>query len=151
MVRSILFVKVWNKGILNLLWMVQSTLIFLIMIDCSPCCASSGHLRSFKLLPGCCRPSSLLRILGTYSVFYSNAFMSEKFLLSCFVYYETYLIALKMAVDFFLFPRCFLHSEFVFRHEWHLVYVVTVFFFCSNTTSSGCVKWLFHFFPCEVM
>lgn len=102
---------------------------FPIMIDCSPCCASSGHLRSFKLLPGCCRLSSLLRILGTYSVFYSNAFMSEKFLLSCFVYYETYLIALKMAVDFFLFPRCFLHSEFVFRHEWHLVYVVSVFFF----------------------
>lgn len=102
---------------------------FPIMIDCSPCCASSGHLRSFKLLPGCCRLSSLLRILGTYSIFYSSAFMSEKFLLSCFVYYETYLIALKMAVDFFLFPRCFLHSEFVFRHEWHLVYVVSVFFF----------------------
>lgn len=80
---------------------------FPIMIDCSPCCASSGHLRSFKLLPGCCRLSSLLRILGTYSIFYSSAFMSEKFLLSCFVYYETYLIALKMAVDFFSFQGAF--------------------------------------------
>lgn len=34
-----------------------------------------------------------------------------------------------MAVDFFLvFQGIFLHSEFVVRHEWLLVIVVSVFF-----------------------